>query len=380
MAIPFLNSEDFDERAHEFYDAGEYDKALDLLREGLSRYPGSVDLHIGLGYVRLAREEFAWARRSFEEALRLDPEHEDAWVGLGEAVLKFGCPEEALRCFARVNEFGLADDLDLGLAIGRALYREGLFRESRDRLSALAGAHPDSAEVLAALGYTLHALGDEVGARRELRRALRLDEAFHEARIYLSHLLFERGDHRGALRELERVPPDEHWDSLSLWRTIELKCSIDGCSEQDPRLVPWRARLADMDGEPDAIDHLLAEVEAAFEGAESDVLSTGSGPVGTTRQRELLALPPGPSEQATPSDERQIHRVCTADGEVFMGTWEQIVVRMRDTLSDPTEPVSTFMSRAAERVRKLTGCALPCTDAEAFLRGSARIGLLRIEA
>jgi hypothetical protein len=34
-----------------------------------------------VGYARLAREEFAWARHSFEEALVLEPEHEDALAG-----------------------------------------------------------------------------------------------------------------------------------------------------------------------------------------------------------------------------------------------------------------------------------------------------------
>jgi cytochrome c-type biogenesis protein CcmH/NrfG len=131
MTVPFLSSEEFDERAHQCYDAGEYEQALQILREGLLRYPEAADLHVGLGYVRMAREEFAWARRAFEAALAVEPEHEDGWVGLGEALLKFGEVEDALRCFAHVDALELEDDLDLGLAIGRALYREGMFRESR---------------------------------------------------------------------------------------------------------------------------------------------------------------------------------------------------------------------------------------------------------
>ena len=78
MANPFLSSEEYDERAHQLYNEGQYDEALDVLREGLALYPNSVELHIGVGYAYHAREEFAWARRSFEEALVLDPEHEDA--------------------------------------------------------------------------------------------------------------------------------------------------------------------------------------------------------------------------------------------------------------------------------------------------------------
>jgi hypothetical protein len=71
--------------------------------------------------------------------------------------------------------------------------------------------------------------------------------------------------------------------------------------------------------------------------------------------------------------------VRTADGRVFTGTWEQIVIGMRDSLSDPTEPVSSFMHRAAQRIRTLTGRDLPCDDPEAFLRESARVGFLQIE-
>ena len=78
MPSPFLSSEEYDERAHQLYNEGSYDEALTMLREGLGLYPNAVELHVGVGYARLARDEFAWARRSFEEALVLDPEHEDA--------------------------------------------------------------------------------------------------------------------------------------------------------------------------------------------------------------------------------------------------------------------------------------------------------------
>jgi Flp pilus assembly protein TadD len=75
MPTPFLSSEEYDERAHQLYNEGRYDDALDVLREGLTLYPNAVELHIGVGYARLARDEFAWARKSFEESLILDPDH-----------------------------------------------------------------------------------------------------------------------------------------------------------------------------------------------------------------------------------------------------------------------------------------------------------------
>lgn len=371
MSIPFLSAEEYDERAHRFYESGDYDVALQLLREGVQWHPESALLHVGVGYVHIAREEYAWARQSFELALQIDEEYEDAWVGLGETMLKFGRIDEALGCFARIDEMGLSDDLEIGLALGRALYREGLFSNARHRFTALVAAHPDSAEVAAARGYTLHALGDDVGARRELRRSLRLDPALHEARIYLAHLLYDRGDTRGALREMERVPPEEHWDTLSVWRYIDLKCTIEGLAETDDVLGPWRDRVLELEGEPDEVDHLLAEVETSFiEGVQEPEELLPARPASLNRIARALALL---------EEEGEAHRVRTSGGRVFTGSWEEILGAMRDASAHPDDSLTAFMVRSAARIRRRTGETVPCDSAEAFLRAGERIGLLRIE-
>jgi tetratricopeptide (TPR) repeat protein len=381
MGTQFLSAEEYDELAHRHYDAGEYDEALGVLRDGLAQYPDSVLLEVGLGYTRVARDEFAWARRCFERALELDPEYEDAWVGLGETLLKFGEVDEALSAFAEVDAMGLDDDLELGLTIGRALYREGLFTDARARFAALSAAHPDSAELAAARGYTLHALGDDLGARRELRRAVRLDAELHEARIYLSHLLHDRGDHRGALAELEQVPPSEHWDTLSLWRYLELKHQLDGVAEDDTWFLPWRERLAELEAEPDEIDHLLAEVEASFEGVPPE--PDEPAPELAAQMdfiMKMLSQPGAEGPPAAGTEAKVAHRVRTAEGSVFEGSWDEIVRGMRDSCGEPAMTVSVFMRRAAGKIRERTGREVPCHSAEAFLRAGASMGLLRIES
>ena len=171
MPTPFLSSEEYDEQAHQLYNEGQYDEALDVLREGLSLYPHAVELHIGVGYARLARDEFAWARRSFEEALVLDPDHEDALAGLGETLLWFGQHGAAVRCFRRTLELGYHDDVELMLQSGRALFRSGLIDAAKDFFEVAVQHAPDSAEAVACVGYAQHRLGEDEAAITSLRRA-----------------------------------------------------------------------------------------------------------------------------------------------------------------------------------------------------------------
>ncbi len=360
MASPFLSAEEYDERAHHLFNDGDYDAALETLKEGLRLYPHSVELYVGMGYTRLAREEFAWAKQAFEKALVLDPDHEDALVGLGEVLLRLGRHEEALALFDRARRSGCADDLELMLSMGRALYRERLYEQAREVFMDAVSLRPDSAEAYAGLAYTLHRLGDDAGARRNLRRALKLDPEHHEARIYLGHLLYDRGDWEGALQAFERVPPSEHWDPVALWRLIELKRALHGAEPGDPELVPWEARLEELEVEPDPLDELLAEIEnGALEPSQLELFE---------RVRPPEAEP-----------EPEVHRVRTPDGKVYTGTWLDIVRQLRDARGLPGETIAQFMRREAERERARTGIGIPSDEPEAFIRASARAGLLRIE-
>lgn len=363
MDQSFLSSEEYDERAHSLYNRGDYDGALEMLKEGLALYPNAVELYVGLGYARLARDEFAWARHAFERSLVLDPDHEDALVGLGETLLRLGRTDRALQLFAEVEALGYDEDVELMLTMGRALYREGLFHEAKDVFSRVAVARPDSAEASASLGYALHRLGDEVGAARQIRRSLRTDPDLHEARIYLGHLLYDRGDWEGALRELERVPPSDHWDSLAVWRLIELKRALWQMDGEDARLTPWNRRLDELEAEDDPIDRLLLEVESAFAGGEGDEPPRG--------QLELF------HGEAV---DLSVHHVRQADGRVLRGTWADIVRQMRDLAGFGHESPGEFMRRMAERWHEQHGVELPCQDAATFLAAAARAGLLRIDS
>ena len=364
MPDGFLSSEEYDEQAHKLYNDGDYDGALEMLKEGLSLYPNAVELYVGLGYARLAREEFAWARHAFDRAIVLDPTHEDAQVGLGEVLLRFGEKDLALRLFREVAQRGYDDDIELMLTIGRALYRSAMYAECRDIFGQAAAGRPDNADAAASLGYALHRLGDEVGAGRQIRRALRLDPDLHEARIYLGHLLYDRGDWEAALREFERVPPQDHWDALGVWRLMELKRTLWQMESGDARLAPWEQRLRELEDLDDPIDRLLAEVETRMGGSD-DVRYDPS-------QLELF-------ERALAAADQGAYAVRLHDGFLLRGTGLEIVRQMRDHDGFSHELAGEYMRRMAERWHEQIGAEIPFTDPGAFLRAAAEAGLVRFE-
>lgn len=367
MPAPFMSSEEYDERAHTLYNDARYDEALAVLREGLTLYPHAVELHIGVGYARLAREEFAWARRSFEEALVLDGEHEDALAGYGETLLRFGQTADALRAFRRVLDLGYEDDLELMLQVGRALFRDGLVGEAREFFEIAARQAPESAEAVALVGFAQHRLGEDDAAIATLRRALQLDSDNAEARIYLGNILYDRGELEASLFHLDRTAPEDHWEELGIWRLIELKKTIHRLSDADADIRRWESRLAELAGEPDAIDEMLSEIEQrAVEDAQVDARN----------QLELFG-----QMLAGLADSRHDgvnHRILK-DGHPFDGTWEEIVAKMRDAVGAWSgRPIQEFMMNEARRGFSLTGVVIPTGDAESFIRGAADAGLLRI--
>ena len=367
MSEGFRSSDEFDEQAHQLYNQGRYDEALDTLRDGLALYPNAVELWTGTGYAHLAREEFAWSRRAFEQALSLDPDQEDALAGMGEVLLPLGDRKGALQRFERLLQLGFQEDHELMLQAGRALFRHGVLPPAHRFLELAQATQPECVDALACLGYVTHRLGRDGAAFYWLRRALSVEPNYAEARVYLANLLYDRGESSAALSHFEKTRPEDHFDELGLWRTVELKRTLYRLADDDPELAPWLNRLGELAPEPDATEDLLAEIEA-------------QQPDGTIRDRNQLELF-GALVADLPGMRRRgdAHQVTTLSGNVLRGTWDEILLQLK--VAEPnsaTVSLSEFMAGLARRGREETGVIIPLTDAEAFIKGSAEAGVVRI--
>lgn len=370
MSEAFFSSDEFDEQAHQLYNQGRYDDALETLKDGLAIYPNAVELHIGMGYAYLAREEYAWSRRAFEQALMLDGDHEDALAGMGETLLAIGDQRGAVGRFEHLLVLGFQEDHELMLQAGRALFRHGLLVPAYRFFDLAAAAEPDCAEAAACLGYVSHRLGREGSAFYWLRRALQVDPRYAEARIYLANMLYDRGESEKALIHLEKTEPSDHFDELGLWRAIELKKTMYRLADDDPELVPWLNRLGELAPDPDPTEDILAEIEAQH----------GDGTIRDPHQLELFGalVSDVPGMQRRPG-RLDTHQITTLSGAVLRGTWDEILLQLKAT-DHAAEglSLSEFMAGLARRGREETGIIIPVTDAEAFIRGSADAGVIRI--
>ena len=357
------NGEQFDAEAQRLYEAGDYEQALDLLKRALDRYPDSTELLVSLGYTRLAREEYAWARLAFDRALRTEPEHEEALAGIGDALLKLGERARAFRAFETLIDLGYDRDVELMLCVGRSLLREGLIRRAERFFRLAQTADPHSPDAALDLAFTFYRDSDAEAALFWSREAVRLDPAFADARALYGNVLYERGDFDAALRQLEAIGPTNLGDPAVAWRIIELMRRLRNLAPDAEELTPYLEALEELAGEPSPEEQLLAEVEAQAAGHLAPMVRN---------QLDLFGRPP----EASGGD---WHRVRAANGLVFEGDWDAIVRSMRDRAGRPGLSVDDFMREEALRLRALTGVTVSWATARAFIEDSARVGALEIE-
>jgi hypothetical protein len=73
------------------------------------------------------------------------------------------------------------------------------------------------------------------------------------------------------------------------------------------------------------------------------------------------------------------HQVVTLAGMTIRGSWDEILLQMKAADREWAHgSLNDFMASLARRGQAETGVVIPTTDAEAFIRGSAEAGVLRI--
>lgn len=83
---------------------GELEKATEMLWQYLDAHPSDADAYNLLGFSYRKSWKFDLAKKSYDRALAIDPEHKGAHEYLGELYLQTGQPEQAEALLVRLGE------------------------------------------------------------------------------------------------------------------------------------------------------------------------------------------------------------------------------------------------------------------------------------
>ncbi|MHB1306725.1 MAG: tetratricopeptide repeat protein [Limisphaerales bacterium] len=188
--------------AEVFYAEGRMDECLRALAEGKVASPGGLTLR---GQARQRLGQLEEARRSFADAIELDPNLAEAHYGLATTLSRLGRPDEAAAARERFQ----------ALQAGH----QSSGRERRSQLDPLAITRQSLAQTHTAAGwvYQTHQLPEQ--AESLWRRAAEVDPANTACRFHLMMLYQQAGRNEEALRRCEemiRVEPNNAFHQLSL--------------------------------------------------------------------------------------------------------------------------------------------------------------------
>ena len=156
-------------------DAGEPERAVELLRAAIAARPGQAVYHNNLGNALRALGEGDAAERAYRDAISRDPDYALAHYNLGALLLDLGSDNFARDAFERALSLhpGLAA---AALALAGLLARTGRIADAEACLDRALAAAPDHPELLCELGASLaprgpHRRSDRVSRARDRRGA-----------------------------------------------------------------------------------------------------------------------------------------------------------------------------------------------------------------
>lgn len=221
MGSHFYSSEDFERRGFELYDKGCYERALEIFRAGVKKFPTIPDLYEGLGDCYLELGEYALAARGFEQGLAYAPENVAMLAGLGAARIALGKPQAAVRCFTRVLDIG-TDDVETLVTVARNLYEIEMFEEAIECCTQALALDPACADASFCKAASLSCLGADLAETEPLFKAALDVETREDMVCYYANILYENRQYRKALHVFESVPAEDIADTISLERMIKL--------------------------------------------------------------------------------------------------------------------------------------------------------------
>ena len=191
------NSEDYKElMGRTLLALGKYSESERIFNELLDRQPFSTNYWNALATAQLMTEDFSDAITSSEYAIAINPNDADAFINKGNALLRIGNYEEAVKCYKRYSELE-PDDESGPFYQGICLTNTGRTREAIEVLEHAYELAPDNSIYLAQICQDL---AFAYSADRQVDKALEmldktktLDCDHVDMMVVRGHILLQNG-------------------------------------------------------------------------------------------------------------------------------------------------------------------------------------------
>jgi len=168
------------------YSSGEFQKAIDLIKELNNKYPNQPLLFNLSGACYKELGELAGAAKMFEIAVSLSPRYSEAHFNLGVIFQALGQKEEAIKSYK--NAISITPNYpDAHNNLGNLFLDLGQIAKAVESLEWAVAYKHDFAEAYNNLGNALNAQGNEVDAITNFKKAIVYNPAY--AKAFLTSLL-----------------------------------------------------------------------------------------------------------------------------------------------------------------------------------------------
>jgi tetratricopeptide (TPR) repeat protein len=181
--------------ASAYYEAGEYEKAIEAYKRALQLSPNSeaAYYHLGMAYSSLGRYDEAVG--VYNRAIRIKPDYASAHFNLGHAYSNLKHYDKAIRAFRQAIQYE-PDNTEAYLALGRAYLDSGKEDKAVDAFETAIRRNPENPYAYYNLGLLYFPAGYHSSALEAFTQAITRDPRYADAYFHraYSYLFLGRGE------------------------------------------------------------------------------------------------------------------------------------------------------------------------------------------
>lgn len=186
------NAEHHAEQARQFYETGQWDKALNELKLALAVNPHHSDWHFGMGLILEAMQRYEEAVASFEQVVRLRGDDIEAMLHQADDLIRIGHSSRAIEVLEAVSR--IDPDCEPAYCHRIAAYAQIDEHDQAEQMFYMAQQiTEDCPRCFDHIAYSLAARDDMERAIWCWQRALRIDPHYPDANANLGRAHWQRG-------------------------------------------------------------------------------------------------------------------------------------------------------------------------------------------